>query len=53
MKRKERATEKKFKEWLDRHEIPYWYIQQDVDTFSKALKMWNLRSQQKNMEFFR
>jgi len=38
MRRKERTAEKKFKEWLDRHDIPYWYIQQDVDTFSKALK---------------
>jgi hypothetical protein len=35
---KERTTELKFKQWLDSNEIPYWYIQQDVDTYSKALK---------------
>ncbi|HEC77231.1 MAG TPA: hypothetical protein ENI33_08270 [Thermoplasmatales archaeon] len=38
MKRKERLAEKEFKEWLDKHNIPYWYIQQDIDTFSRALK---------------
>ncbi len=31
-------AENKFKEWLDKHNIPYWYVQQDIDTFSKALK---------------
>jgi hypothetical protein len=35
---KERRTELKFRQWLDGKEIPYWYIQQDVDTYSKALK---------------
>jgi len=35
---KERVTEFKFKEWLDSNEIPYWYVQQDVDTYSNALK---------------
>ena len=35
---KERVTESKFKEWLDGNEIPYWYIQQDIDTYSTALK---------------
>jgi len=38
IRRKERLAEKEFKKWLDRHEIPYWYIQQDIDSFSKALK---------------
>ena len=31
-------AELKFKEWLDKHSIPYWYIQQDIETFSPALK---------------
>lgn len=37
---KERGTraELKFKEWLDRHNIPYFYIKQDLETFSSALK---------------
>lgn len=30
------AAESKFKVWLDKHNIPYLYIQQDEDTFSKA-----------------
>lgn len=38
MRRKERVAEKEFKEWLDKHEVPYWYIQQDIESFSKALK---------------
>ncbi|MBM3247045.1 hypothetical protein FJZ17_00685 [Candidatus Pacearchaeota archaeon] len=37
---KERGTraELKFKEWLDKHNIPYFYIKQDLETFSNALK---------------
>jgi len=31
-------AEEKFKEWLDHHKIPYWYIQQSFGTFSPALK---------------
>lgn len=31
-------AERKFKEWLDKHQIPYWYIQQDINTFSFSLK---------------
>lgn len=31
-------AEEKFKEWLDKHNIPYWYIQQDLATFSISLK---------------
>ncbi len=38
VKEKEVLVEKKFKEWLDEHSIPYWYIQQDVSSFSQALK---------------
>jgi len=37
-KEKGHITELKFKEWLDKHNIPYWYIQQDIETFSLALK---------------
>lgn len=38
MKEKEREAEHKFKEWLDKHNIAYWYIQQDIETFSPSLK---------------
>ena len=38
IKEKEKITEQNFKEWLDKQEIPYWYIQQDIDTFSHTLK---------------
>ena len=38
MKDKEILAENHFKEWLDKNEVPYWYIQQDLDTFSRALK---------------
>ena len=31
-------TELRFKEWLDNHNIPYLYIQQDSETISTALK---------------
>ena len=31
-------AEIEFKNWLDRHEIPYWYIHQDIRTFSEGLK---------------
>ena len=31
-------TELRFKEWLDKHNIPYFYIKQDIETFSAALK---------------
>jgi len=43
MKRKERLAEGEFKKWLDKHEIPYWYIQQDIGTFSKALRKYMSR----------
>lgn len=31
-------AELRFKEWLDKHNIPYMYIQQDVETFSYSFK---------------
>jgi len=31
-------AEEEFRRWLDRHNIPYWYIQQDLSTFSPALR---------------
>lgn len=36
--RKGNEVELKFKEWLDRHKIPYLYIQQDTETFSLSFK---------------
>jgi len=35
-KKKGIETEKKFREWLDNHNIPYMYIQQDIETFSST-----------------
>jgi len=32
------TVETRFKEWLDKHNIPYLYIQQDTETFSPAFK---------------
>jgi hypothetical protein len=31
-------AEEKFKEWLDKNKIPYWYIDQSLESFSPALK---------------
>lgn len=31
-------AEKNFKEWLDRHKIPYLYINQEIDTFSSVFR---------------
>lgn len=31
-------AEEKFKEWLDKNNIPYWYIDQSLESFSPALK---------------
>jgi len=31
-------AELRFKEWLDKHKIPYLYIQQDTETFSPSFK---------------
>jgi len=35
---KGKETEEKFKQWLDKHNIPYFYIKQDIETFSSAFK---------------
>ncbi len=35
---KSKDVESKFQQWLDKNDIPYWYIQQDISTFSPALK---------------
>lgn len=35
---KSKEVESKFQKWLDKNNIPYWYIQQDIFTFSPALK---------------
>ena len=31
-------AEKRFQRWLEKHNIPYFYIKQDLETFSPALK---------------
>jgi len=31
-------AEVKFKEWLDKNSIPYWYIDQSLESFSPALR---------------
>ena len=31
-------AEDKFKEWLDKNSIPYWYIDQSLESFSPALR---------------
>lgn len=31
-------VEQNFKGWLDSKSVPYWYINQNIDTFSKSLK---------------
>ena len=40
-KRKSNEAEQKFKEWLDKHNIPYMYIQQDTGTFSSVFKKYS------------
>ncbi len=37
-KEKGKETEKKFKDWLDKHKIPYFYIKQDIDFFSASFR---------------
>lgn len=37
-KKKGNDTERKFKEWLEHHNIPYLYLQQDTETLSLAFK---------------
>ncbi|MDP3728477.1 MAG: hypothetical protein Q8R18_03400 [bacterium] len=41
-------AEQKFKEFLDKQNMPYWYINQDIETFSPALK----RLQVQRPDFF-
>ncbi len=36
--KKSKEVEDRFQQWLDKNGIPYWYIQQDIKTFSPALK---------------
>ncbi len=36
-RQKGNEAELKFKEWLDKHNIPYFYIKQDTESFSPAL----------------
>ncbi len=43
IQQKQRDAEQKFKEFLDKQNIAYWYIQQDVETFSPALKKLNVQ----------
>ena len=37
------GAEKYFKNWLDKHDIPYWYIRQDFDTFSPSLRKYFMK----------
>jgi hypothetical protein len=37
-KEKASEAERRFRNWMDRHRIPYWYIRQDLETFSTALR---------------
>jgi len=32
------TSEERFKDWLDKNNIPYWYIEQSLETFSPALR---------------
>lgn len=36
--RKGREAELKFRDWLDRHRIPYLYISQEIATFSESMR---------------
>ena len=38
VKEENNIAEQEFRKWLDKHRIPYWYIQQDINTFSQELK---------------
>ena len=38
LRKKGIEAEQKFKDWLDKHNIPYLYIQQDTETLSYAFK---------------
>lgn len=41
--KKGKEAELKFKKWMDKNKIPYWYINQDIESFSKALKNYNVK----------
>ena len=47
LKRKERQkgeiVEKKFIDWLNKYNILFWYITQDIETYSKALKLTGIK----------
>ena len=43
IKEKEDKTNKNFRGWLNKHEIPYLYIDQEINTFSVALKKHTIR----------
>ena len=36
-------AEKEFQEWLEHTKLPYWYIQQDSDTFSSVFGKYNAK----------
>lgn len=36
-------AERKFKEWLDKNSIPYWYIDQSLESFSPALRKYLIK----------
>ncbi|MCK4521799.1 MAG: hypothetical protein KAU20_04445 [Nanoarchaeota archaeon] len=40
-RRKSNEAELRFKDWLDKHNIPYMYIQQDTETFSSVFKKYS------------
>ena len=40
---KSKEVELKFQKWLDKTHMPYWYIQQDIATFSPALKKYTTK----------
>ncbi|MBI5797745.1 hypothetical protein HZA98_02455 [Candidatus Woesearchaeota archaeon] len=40
---KQYEAENKFKDFLDSQKIPYWYIQQDIDSYAKVLKEYNVQ----------
>ena len=40
---KAREAEKMFMKYLNQHNIAFWYIQQDINTYSNALKKYNIQ----------
>ena len=36
-------AEERFKNWLDKNKIPYWYIDQSIENFSPALKKYFIK----------